>query len=122
MKQEFADLGDEIDTKSRRNVEKACLVVERAAKLKFLGRRPKGKEIWGNPGGGPPHVDTGRLRASITHRVEKTTGEIAGYVGTNVEYAAAVEFGTSKSAPYPYLFPALDESSAEIDAALEDFS
>lgn len=36
-------------------------------------------------------VDTGRLRASITPDVVSAT---EGYVGTNVAYAAAVEYGT----------------------------
>lgn len=35
-------------------------------------------------------VDTGRLRGSITHQV--SVGEEAVYIGTNVEYAPAVEF------------------------------
>ncbi|WIC88818.1 minor capsid protein [Streptomyces phage OnionKnight] len=40
-------------------------------------------------------VDTGRLRSSIVSRAE-TSGRTAGYViGTNVNYAAAVEYGTS---------------------------
>lgn len=38
-------------------------------------------------------VDTGRLRASITHRRE---GKDAVAVGTNVEYAIYQEFGTSR--------------------------
>jgi HK97 gp10 family phage protein len=40
-------------------------------------------------------VRTGRLRASITHEVRGLTG----VVGTNVEYAPYVEFGTVKMAP-----------------------
>lgn len=39
-------------------------------------------------------VDTGRLRNSITHAI--SMDESAVYVGTNVEYAPAVELGTSK--------------------------
>ncbi|MFF8447876.1 HK97-gp10 family putative phage morphogenesis protein [Streptomyces leeuwenhoekii] len=40
-------------------------------------------------------VDTGRLRSSIVSRAE-TSGRSVGYVvGTNVNYAAAVEYGTS---------------------------
>lgn len=35
-------------------------------------------------------VDTGRLRNSITHKVE--SGEKAVYIGTNVKYAVYVEF------------------------------
>lgn len=52
-------------------LEKACLVVENAAKSKVP-------------------VDTGNLRSSITHEVEGNEG----VVGTNVEYAPYVEFGT----------------------------
>lgn len=37
-------------------------------------------------------VDTGRLRGSITHKET----ENATMIGTNVEYAAAHEFGTSR--------------------------
>lgn len=43
--------------------------------------------------GEPPAVDTGRLRASITHLVEKEFLAWTAQVGTNVEYAAALEFG-----------------------------
>jgi hypothetical protein len=50
---------------------KACLLVENDAKK----RCP---------------VDTGQLRQSITHEVEGNTGVI----GTNVEYAPYVEYGT----------------------------
>ena len=37
-------------------------------------------------------VDTGRLRNSITHKEDASSSVI----GTNVEYAAAQEFGTSR--------------------------
>lgn len=40
-------------------------------------------------------VDTGNLRNSISHKVQKDTM----YVGTNVEYAPYVEFGTGKYYP-----------------------
>ncbi len=39
-------------------------------------------------------VDTGRLRASITHATVKE--ELAAYIGTNVEYAPYVEYGEAK--------------------------
>lgn len=52
-------------------LNKACLLVENDAKRKCP-------------------VDTGQLRASITHEVEGQTG----IVGTNVEYAPYVEYGT----------------------------
>ena len=49
-------------------------------------------------------VDTGRLRASITHVVD----DDAVYIGTNVEYAPYVELGTSKQKAQPYLRPAIE--------------
>ena len=39
-------------------------------------------------------VDTGRLRASITHTYE----EKSGFIGTNVQYAPFVEYGTKRMA------------------------
>lgn len=54
-------------------------------------------------------VDTGRLRNSVSHIVD---GEDV-YIGTNVEYAAFVELGTSKMDPRPYLAPAATQHSEE---------
>lgn len=56
-------------------------------------------------------VDTGRLRNSITNAVR--TDEKAVYIGTNVEYAAFVELGTSRMKARPYLKPAATEHTAE---------
>lgn len=52
-------------------------------------------------------VDTGRLRSSITHAVERDSRGLVGLVGTNVEYAPHVEFGTLRQPAQPYLRPAL---------------
>lgn len=52
-------------------------------------------------------VDTGRLRSSIQHEISLDDGEITGRVGTNVEYAPYVEFGTRYWAGKPFLIPAL---------------
>lgn len=46
----------------------------------------------GRPG---PKVQSGRLRASITHRVFSSPDGAFAEVGTNVEYAGFVEFGTA---------------------------
>lgn len=54
-------------------MEKACLIVENTA-----------KELC--------PVDTGQLRGSISHTL--TNGGKTGEIGTNVEYAPYVEFGT----------------------------
>jgi HK97 gp10 family phage protein len=78
-------------------------------------------------------VDTGLLHNSITHALdgqepaiseyqdnpkeqsgsysgavpEESKGKRAVYIGTNVEYAPYVEFGTSMQKPQPYLKPAV---------------
>jgi len=48
-------------------------------------------------------VDTGRLRASLDHKVEGHTV----YIGTNVEYGKYQEFGTSNMKAQPFLKPAV---------------
>ena len=44
-------------------------------------------------------VDTGRLRGSISH----THDDKNAYIGTNVEYAPYVEFGTRRMSARPFL-------------------
>ena len=60
-------------------------------------------------------VDTGRLRNSITNAND---GESV-YIGTNVEYAAFVEIGTTKMKPRPYLRPAATEHTEEYRQIME---
>lgn len=107
-----------------RGLQKACLIVERAAKQKA----PKGR--------------TGELANSIAHRIE---GE-QGIVYTPLEYAPYVEFGTGLFAenggrtdvpwhyqdeqgewhttsgqhPQPFMRPALDENRDEIKKAIAE--
>lgn len=73
-------------------------------------------------------VDTGRLRGSITSRIEKNGNSISGAVGTVVEYASYVEFGTGQRGdqevehredwegmpPQPFLYPALELNREKI--------
>lgn len=61
-----------------------------------------------------PNVITGRLRNSISHSVQNNEM----YVGSNVEYAAAVELGTRKSWAYPYLKPAATQHTGEYKTIL----
>lgn len=62
------------------------------------------------------HVVTGRLRNSITFDLD---GD-AVYVGTNVEYAAFEEEGTSKRKPHPFLRPAAENHMDEWKQILQD--
>ena len=65
------------------------------------------------------HVDTGRLRNRITNEVREK--EEAVYVGTNVEYAAYVEYGTRRSKAYPYLKPAVQDHVDEYKRIAESY-
>lgn len=57
--------------------------------------------------GEPPAVDLGRLRASITHIIEKEFLTFVAQVGTNVEYAPDLEFGTKNMAARPFMLTTL---------------
>lgn len=62
-------------------------------------------------------VDTGALKNSImVDEVTPTQATIA----PHTEYAAAVEFGTSRQAAQPYMRPAIDQHDREIVKAVED--
>lgn len=62
-------------------------------------------------------VVTGNLRDSI-RVVEQGSNYII--VGTDVEYAAAVEFGTGSREPKPYLSPQSDRLQSEAPRTLEE--
>lgn len=57
-------------------------------------------------------VDTGRLRSSIQMVKGKDRDGVYVEIGTNVEYAVFVEFGTSRAHAQPFLRPALAEAAA----------
>lgn len=98
---------------TKRGITKACLIVEAYAKENMTPESPSSP-------GEPPAVVTGTLRASITHRVEDEDSEAVGYVGTNVQYAQPLEFGTSKMAARPFLFPALEKNREKVVAAIKE--
>ena len=115
------------DKDIEKSMQKACAIVERAAKQKA----PK---------------DTGALRRSITSQVETDDGVVTGIVFTPLEYAPYVEFGTglfaeeggrvdvpwnyqddegiwhstSGQKPQPYLRPALKENREKIIKLLKE--
>ena len=91
---------NKINAKNKQIMSRACLMVERDAKKLCP-------------------VDTGRLRASITHEIDGLTGR----VGSNVEYARRIELGfvgvdslgrKFNQQPYPYLRPALHKNEKKI--------
>ncbi len=62
-------------------------------------------------------VDTGNLRSSITPVVESWA---RGFVGTNVEYAPFVEYGTRHAPAQPFLEPAFLEGKRQAPKVFEE--
>jgi len=97
-------VADNITNDAAEEIERLCLICEREAKTSMKGG---GKPHTPSRPGKPPHVDTGRLRASITYEIDRSLFSIIGRVGTNVEYGRYLELGTSRMSPRPWLRPAL---------------
>ena len=64
-------------------------------------------------------VDTGRLRDSIAHETKTYNGGGDMIVGTNVEYAQYVEYGTTRQKAQPYLKPAIADHKEHYKAVIE---
>jgi phage gpG-like protein len=114
--QDFRRYNSKVFTNLEKVINTAALQVERDAKKLFKGRNDE------SVNGEPPRVDTGRLRASITHRLTSKIGK-ASYaeVGTNVEYASDLEFGNSKRKwKHPFMTPALEMNRDKIEKAIAE--
>lgn len=66
----------------------------------------------------PTYVRTGALRNSITHDYKRD--EMAAYVGTDIEYAPYVEFGTVRMPERPFLRRAVLNYVKEYQTLLTD--
>ncbi len=61
-------------------------------------------------------VDTGDLKASIDLVIESSTEAI---VGSALDYAPHVEFGTLNQSAQPYLYPAKNDAEAAADRIMK---
>ena len=105
-----------VENAKRGGLTAAALIVEGDATLRApVGKYPAGSGRVG-----------GNLRSSITHRV---VSDEEAHVGTNVEYAARIEFGFSgidslgrkyNQPAQPYLRPALDNNKSRIEKMIGD--
>lgn len=94
------------------NEVQAC--VERALEMIGLQAEKHAKEALTKQGA----VDTGRLRNSVTHQVIMLLDAVA--VGTSVEYAPYIEFGTYKMGARPYIKPAVENYLNEYKIIIEN--
>lgn len=112
LQAKFRAKGERISSDMQKALNTCALKVERDIKANMTPNGPSAP-------GEAPAVDTGRLRASITHRIEHDGGESAAYVGTNVEYAPWLEFGTSRMRARPFMVPAMNRNREWIKATLK---
>ena len=73
--------------------------------------------------GQPPHQFTSRLADSLPEArdVDSSPQRIVGIVGSTVEYAAALEFGTRYMAARPFIRPAFKQTQKKITNILRRF-
>ena len=103
LQAKFRARAEKLDSDTKKAVNACALKVERDIKASMTPNGPSAP-------GEAPAVDTGRLRASIAHRVEMESGEAVAFVGTNVEYAPYLEFGTTRMQPRPFMVPAIERN------------
>ena len=111
----MADTGDGLYvTVVEDNTDKVLTAMRKAilSGLESVGKRAQGYAQDIVP------VKTGNLQASIRYNVDEDGYTV--YIGTNVSYAAYVEFGTIKMDAQPYLRPAAQNHGSEYRAILEN--
>lgn len=95
------------EEKAVQGVQRAALAGEAITKANLS--RPGSGRVYGkhqaSAPGEPPAVDTGRLRnaTQADTQVRREGDDIVGRVVANVEYAHALEVGTERIAPRPFL-------------------
>lgn len=74
----------------------------------YPSRGRKGAIHWASPPGSAPNADTGELHTSITTTRKETSRSITVETGANTPYAEALELGSSKMEPRPFMAPAFN--------------
>ena len=95
----------------------------RSTAMKSIRSQSSGREVTRTREGGgqyrhiaasaghAPNTDTGRLVSSI--QVDVRQNDV--FVGSTLEYAAPLEFGTTRMQPRPWLNPALEQNRRTIE-------
>lgn len=127
-------LPEAINKPVRQAIAARALDVETDAKQSVLGGGKTGREYkrgknrihQASAAGEAPASDTGRLVSAISHKVTNggldaeigVFGSIIDDKGKARNYARDLEFGTSKMAARPFLFPALEKNKQKIRSSV----
>jgi len=65
-----------------------------------------------------PASDTGRLASNVRFELP-SGGSMTGRVGTNIQYGAYLEFGTSRMEARPWLLPSFEKAKANVEKELK---
>lgn len=84
--------------------------------------RSKSVEHQASAPGEPPAADTATLKKRIEVEVIRGTNEVRGIISANTEYAAALELGTEKMRPRPYLSRLVNEYGARLRSTFAKFA
>lgn len=134
-KKKFAARAALTENNKTQAVANACLRIEGYAKRLMratytavsyynpaTGRTVVNKRPRSIPGSAPA-PDNGTLMRSITHNVEVHFGEAFGRVGSTIKnppYPAYLEYGTSKMAPRPWLYPSVLKNAKYFITDIQD--
>lgn len=109
----MAKKGIEVKVTDNSDQVKAAKNAALAAALEAIAEAAEGYAVVLCP------VDTSRLKNSISHGINEA--EEQAIIGTNVEYAPYVEFGTVKMKAQPYLKPAIEDHIDEYKDIAESY-
>ena len=101
-----------INADTYNKLETVGLLLERSMKDSMR----KGTKNKRSVAGEIPHVDSGTLKRSIHHKVDKEVNSVK--IGTILEYGLYLELGTVKMQARPWLTPAVERERVKITAIL----
>jgi HK97 gp10 family phage protein len=102
-----------------KRLERAAIFLENEIKKNISEKCPAYKEPSAehSPPGSFPFLETGELRRSITHEVDRET--LVARVGSNKLYARYLEMGTTDMEARPFLAPTLEANKGAITEILK---